>query len=73
MERIAPFLMDSMNFVNCQAEDRLVGLLHIRYFQKYLCKFIIKAAAVKLNTQKADIAINWMGGLHHAKESGLIL
>jgi len=28
------------------------------------------AAAVKLNKQKADIAINWMGGLHHAKKSG---
>lgn len=27
------------------------------------------AAAVKLNKQKADIAINWMGGLHHAKKS----
>uniref|UniRef100_A0A1I8BSA5 Histone deacetylase n=1 Tax=Meloidogyne hapla TaxID=6305 RepID=A0A1I8BSA5_MELHA len=29
------------------------------------------AAAVKLNKQKADIAINWMGGLHHAKKSGV--
>ncbi|CAD6198383.1 unnamed protein product [Caenorhabditis auriculariae] len=27
------------------------------------------AAATKLNKQKADIAINWMGGLHHAKKS----
>uniref|UniRef100_A0A183C1X2 histone deacetylase n=1 Tax=Globodera pallida TaxID=36090 RepID=A0A183C1X2_GLOPA len=27
------------------------------------------AAAVKLNKQKAEIAINWMGGLHHAKKS----
>ncbi|KAF1762384.1 hypothetical protein GCK72_010646 [Caenorhabditis remanei] len=27
------------------------------------------AAAVKLNKKKADIAINWMGGLHHAKKS----
>ncbi|KHJ98216.1 histone deacetylase family protein [Oesophagostomum dentatum] len=27
------------------------------------------AAAVKLNKRKADIAINWMGGLHHAKKS----
>ncbi|CAJ0916907.1 unnamed protein product, partial [Mesorhabditis belari] len=29
------------------------------------------AAAVKLNKQKADIAINWMGGLHHAKRARL--
>ncbi|KAL3628216.1 Histone deacetylase 6 [Castilleja foliolosa] len=27
------------------------------------------AAAVKLNLQEADIAINWAGGLHHAKKS----
>ncbi|KIH58598.1 histone deacetylase family protein [Ancylostoma duodenale] len=30
---------------------------------------MIPAAAVKLNKRKADIAINWMGGLHHAKKS----
>ncbi|CAL2045985.1 unnamed protein product [Caenorhabditis brenneri] len=27
------------------------------------------AAATKLNKQRVDIAINWMGGLHHAKKS----
>uniref|UniRef100_A0A8R1DIB8 Histone deacetylase n=1 Tax=Caenorhabditis japonica TaxID=281687 RepID=A0A8R1DIB8_CAEJA len=27
------------------------------------------AAAIKLNKKKCDIAINWMGGLHHAKKS----
>nr|AFY07417.1 histone deacetylase 1-like protein [Schmidtea mediterranea] len=27
------------------------------------------ASAVKLNKNKADIAINWSGGLHHAKKS----
>lgn len=27
------------------------------------------AAATKLNKRKVDIAINWMGGLHHAKKS----
>ncbi|PIC42171.1 hypothetical protein B9Z55_009335 [Caenorhabditis nigoni] len=27
------------------------------------------AAAIKLNKKKTDIAINWMGGLHHAKKS----
>ena len=26
-------------------------------------------AAVKLNYQTSDIAINWAGGLHHAKRS----
>ena len=27
------------------------------------------AAAVKLNKKQTDIAINWAGGLHHAKKS----
>uniref|UniRef100_A0A915DQQ9 Histone deacetylase n=1 Tax=Ditylenchus dipsaci TaxID=166011 RepID=A0A915DQQ9_9BILA len=27
------------------------------------------AAATKINRKQADIAINWMGGLHHAKKS----
>lgn len=27
------------------------------------------AGAVKLNKQATDIAINWGGGLHHAKKS----
>ena len=29
----------------------------------------IPAGAVKLNKQQTDIAINWAGGLHHAKKS----
>jgi len=27
------------------------------------------AGAVKLNKQATDIAVNWSGGLHHAKKS----
>ena len=27
------------------------------------------ASAVKLNKQSCDIAVNWAGGLHHAKKS----
>ncbi|ERE63704.1 histone deacetylase 2-like protein [Cricetulus griseus] len=27
------------------------------------------AGAVKLNKQQADIAVNWAGGVHHAKNS----
>lgn len=37
------------------------------------CKFSTShcsaAGAVKLNKQQTDIAINWAGGLHHAKKS----
>ena len=36
---------------------------------KTILVLTILAAAVKLNKRKADIAINWMGGLHHAKKS----
>lgn len=31
--------------------------------------FFSLAGAVKLNKQAAEIAINWAGGLHHAKKS----
>lgn len=41
-----------------------------------VCEFILSssplsllAGAVKLNKQETDIAINWAGGLHHAKKS----
>lgn len=27
------------------------------------------AGAIKLNKQETDIAVNWSGGLHHAKKS----
>ena len=29
----------------------------------------LQAGAVKLNKQATEIAINWAGGLHHAKKS----
>lgn len=31
--------------------------------------YAFSAGAVKLNKQATDIAINWSGGLHHAKKS----
>lgn len=31
--------------------------------------FLCVAGALKLNKQQCDIAINWAGGLHHAKKS----
>lgn len=30
---------------------------------------LFAAGAVKLNKQQTDVAINWAGGLHHAKKS----
>lgn len=40
----------------------LVSLTH-------LCLFLFPASAIKLNRGDADIAINWGGGLHHAKKA----
>lgn len=37
-------------------------------FLSYLLYHFL-AAAAKLNAKQVDIAINWMGGLHHAKKS----
>lgn len=34
-----------------------------------LCSSCPLAGALKLNKQQTDIAINWAGGLHHAKKS----
>lgn len=34
-----------------------------------LSLLILVAGAVKLNKQETDIAVNWAGGLHHAKKS----
>lgn len=38
-------------------------------FITYVCLLHTSAGAVKLNKQQTDIAINWAGGLHHAKKS----
>lgn len=37
---------------------------------KPACVFLLfTAGSVKLNRQQTDIAVNWAGGLHHAKKS----
>lgn len=36
---------------------------------KFSLSHCVSAGAVKLNKQQTDIAINWAGGLHHAKKS----
>lgn len=32
-------------------------------------KFVILEGAARLSRDKCDIAVNWAGGLHHAKKS----
>uniref|UniRef100_A0A8K9US05 Histone deacetylase 1 n=1 Tax=Oncorhynchus mykiss TaxID=8022 RepID=A0A8K9US05_ONCMY len=39
------------------------------FHPKTIAHLVIPSGAVKLNKQQTDIAINWAGGLHHAKKS----
>ena len=49
------------------------AIKHSKYLQSYgsskKLKCNVSAGAMKLNKQHTDIAINWSGGLHHAKKS----
>ena len=47
----------------------LLSLISFSSLFLLLLLFFFLAGAVKLNKQEADIAINWAGGLHHAKKS----
>ena len=63
--RTVQFLMDCMNSVSCHVVAQLVRML-----KNGVCYNVIPlAGAIKLNKQEADIAVNWAGGLHHAKKS----
>lgn len=51
----------------------LIGL-HLKrfcgnHFINTIACFYFLAGAVKLNRQQTDMAVNWAGGLHHAKKS----
>lgn len=53
--------------------------MFLQFFYIYMNKYLINnnlkwcllfsAGSVKLNRQQTDIAVNWAGGLHHAKKS----
>ena len=47
----------------CFEMKQVYGVSNVMYV------FNHSAAAVKLNKQQTDIAVNWSGGLHHAKKS----
>lgn len=63
------------NNLNCVYDYWYQKILTVNYSIRvvsvyyYVVFFFIIAGAVKLNKQAADIAINWAGGLHHAKKS----
>lgn len=72
--KIAQYLMVSMNFVKFQAAVQLVPFKLVFFYYIFpnitlYTMFSFLAAANKLNKKDAQIAINWMGGLHHAKKS----
>jgi len=47
----------------------LIVFFFVYYTFVYVLIVLYLAGAVKLNKQQADVAINWAGGLHHAKKS----
>lgn len=57
----------------CVLIPLLLGYLLIKTINLSMWKKIVfllwAAGALKLNKKQADIAINWSGGLHHAKKS----
>lgn len=56
---------DSSNSAKSQAVDPWVRTTILWR----LANDVLAAAALKVNKKQTDIAINWMGGLHHAKKS----
>ena len=83
--RTVQCLTDYTSFASCPQEAPSVschGNNTLAYVVLYLCSvlevcvcvcvwlsWLRTAGAVKLNKQETDIAVNWAGGLHHAKKS----
>lgn len=63
----APCLMDYLIIAQSQREDRWVRF-SISLYYRFLFFFSTEGAA-RLSRDKCDIAVNWAGGLHHAKKS----
>jgi acetoin utilization deacetylase AcuC-like enzyme len=63
--------MVSMNFVSYILVAPLVLLITHPHYHHCHCNrnVIMIDGAMKLNHGMVDIAINWAGGLHHAKKS----
>lgn len=47
----------------------VISYIHCKQAVNFSTCHCTSAGAVKLNKQQTDIAINWAGGLHHAKKS----
>lgn len=46
-----------------------IHLEQLHFTKPNVCFPLCAAGSVKLNRQQTDIAVNWAGGLHHAKKS----
>ena len=81
--RIAPYLTASTTIANSTRVARSVRLRTSHFFLRHILRFpqdssfsdsilqfLISAdGAIKLNHGLCDVAVNWSGGLHHAKKS----
>lgn len=62
------------NYIN-NNKNKHISSNRFKDFQTFLTAFpfnsvcLFTAGAVKLNRQQTDMAVNWAGGLHHAKKS----
>jgi acetoin utilization deacetylase AcuC-like enzyme len=67
---IAPCLMGYLTTAQYLLADQWVCLIQkIVRVAIYLKDYAITEGAARLSRDKCDIAINWAGGLHHAKKS----
>jgi len=59
--------MASLTIVPSQPVDPWVSCVSKLSFS--LLQYVLSEGAARLSRDKCDIAINWAGGLHHAKKS----
>lgn len=63
---IAPCSMVCLTIVQYPLEDRWVSFGHHVFL---MCSHLFLEGAARLSRDKCDIAVNWAGGLHHAKKN----
>lgn len=62
------FKLFLMHGIHLQGFCLVVLIFYVKCLRSLPC-FYFLAGAVKLNRQQTDMAVNWAGGLHHAKKS----
>ena len=67
LETIVLFSMASLTIVPSQPVGPWVSWVSKLSFS--LLQYVLLEGAARLSRDKCDIAINWAGGLHHAKKS----